>query len=351
MQLDQALLQAASRELLASSSVMLLTHVRPDGDAIGSMMGLGLALREASKEVQMVLPDGMPSSYRFLPGSDLVIRRPQAAVDFICVVDCSDLGRPGDVLEEGRIPDLNIDHHITNLNFARLNLVDTAAVSTTQIIQEILRFLEWPLSPFVAAALLTGLITDTIGFRTPNVTSHALRQAADLMDAGGDLADLYQRSLISKSYEAARLWGAGLSRLERDGRLVWTTLTLEDRRSANYPGRDDADLINLLSSIDSADVVIIFTELTNGQVKVSWRSQPGFDVSQVALAFGGGGHAAASGAEITGSLQQVQTLVLEATRPVLSGNDFGVNSANPNGPGQSNGLRIVRSSLREMRNG
>jgi phosphoesterase RecJ-like protein len=167
--------------------------------------------------------------------------------------------------------------------------------------------------------LLTGLVTDTIGFRTENVTAPVLRLAADLMEAGADLAEIYRRSLVDRSFEAVRLWGAGLGRIERSGRLVWTSLTLDDRRLARYPGRDDADLINILSSIDGADIAIIFIEQPNGRVKVSWRAQPGYDVSKLALSLGGGGHAAASGVEIPGTLPEVSRAILDLTRPLLNG--------------------------------
>jgi phosphoesterase RecJ-like protein len=110
-----------------------------------------------------------------------------------------------------------------------------------------------------------------------------------------------------------------LTKVERIGRLVWTNLTRLDREAVHYPGRDDADLINILAAIEDADISIIFMEQPNGSVKVSWRAQPGFDVAKVALGFGGGGHPAASGAEISGSLPEVQAAVLEQTRPLLNG--------------------------------
>jgi len=106
-------------------------------------------------------------------------------------------------------------------------------------------------------------------------------------------------------------------RLQREERLIWTSLTLADRAAVKYPGNDDADLVNVLSAIDDADLMVIFIEQKGGDVKVSWRAQPGFDVSKIALSFGGGGHAAAAGADINGSLEDVQERVLRATRILL----------------------------------
>jgi phosphoesterase RecJ-like protein len=175
-----------------------------------------------------------------------------------------------------------------------------------------------PITKPIAEALLTGLITDTIGFRTVNMTPKALRVAADLMETGVDLPALYQRTLLSRSLNAVRYWGVGLSKISANGRLVWTTLTLEDRQQVGYPGRDDADLINVLSTIEDTDIALILIEQTDERIKVSWRSKPGFDVSQIALNFGGGGHKTAAGAEIDGSLKEVQSKVLNMTQSLLS---------------------------------
>jgi phosphoesterase RecJ-like protein len=154
------------------------------------------------------------------------------------------------------------------------------------------------------------------------MTPKALRLAASLMEMGVDLPDLYQRALVSRSYEAMRLWGAGLSKLEHNGRMVWTTLTLTDRADIHYPGRDDADLINMLVNVEGAEVAIIFLEQPDGRVKVSWRAQPGIDVSRLALNHGGGGHSAASGAEIQGNLDEVRSTVLNETRELLGEEHF-----------------------------
>jgi phosphoesterase RecJ-like protein len=317
MALNRALIQQAHHLFQNARRVLIVSHIRPDGDSIGSLLGLGLALQAAGKQVWMVSEDGVPSNLRHLPGAEQVHHRPQGEFDLACCVDISDPSRAGEALQTYGQPDINIDHHITNLLYARVNLVDADAVATTQILADLMP--EWGLSigPEVASVLLSGLITDTLGFRTSNMTPHALRLTANLMEAGADLPELYRRGLITRSFEATRYWAAGLSRLEREGRLVWTALTLEDRKSAGYPGRDDADLVNVLSSIDDADVSVIFIEQPNERVKVSWRSQPGFDVSQIALQFGGGGHPAASGADVPGSLESVQAAVLAATRPLL----------------------------------
>jgi phosphoesterase RecJ-like protein len=315
--MDKLLIGNIGEAIFEAQKYLVVTHIRPDGDALGSLIGLGLMLGQRGKPVQMVCLDGIPANYRFLTGADLVAKKVGGEPGLILTVDCSELGRIGSGLQGLPQPDINIDHHQTNLNFARLNLVEPAAVSTTEILARCLDIWGYSIQPEIAAAFLTGMITDTLGFRTANVTPDTLRMAACFMEAGANLADIYLRTLVQRSYPAAKLWGSGLSKLEREGPLIWTSLTMADRRLVGYPGKDDADLINILSTIDEADVYIIFVEQPHGSVKVSWRARPGLDISRVALRFGGGGHPAASGAEIIGDLVDIQQQVLEATRQIL----------------------------------
>lgn len=315
--MDKRIVLEVNQKLLAAQDILLLAHVRPDGDAIGSMIGLGLSLRELGKDIQMVIPEGFPGTFRYLTGVELIHTRPHGQFDLIVTLDCSDLNRLKEVLNEYGTPDINIDHHPTNLNFAKLNLIDVKAVATSEMVAHILINNHLPITQDIANALLLGIITDTLGFRTNNITSSAMRITADLMEAGGDLPKIYFHGLLGRSFQAVLYWGAGLTNLQRDGRMIWTSMTLNDRQAVGYPGKDDADLINILTTIDNVDVVVVFVEQPNGQVKISWRAQPGFDVSKVALHFGGGGHIAAAGAEIEGSTQDVEKNVLQVTREIL----------------------------------
>jgi phosphoesterase RecJ-like protein len=315
--MTDTLLREIGQRIQTAQYILVGSHIRPDGDAVGSLIGLGLSLQAAGKKVQMVLADGVPQNFRHLAGSDQVIHKPEGTSDLTVVVDCSDLKRAGGAVEAGTIPDVNIDHHVTNLNFGHLNLIVPSAVATAEILTECLPVWGLPLTKPVAEALLTGIITDSLGFRTSNMTPNALRVAAGLMEIGVNLPELYNQALARRSYEAVRFWASGLQCMERCGRLVWTTLSIENRNKAGYGGRDDADLINVLSTIEDAQVALIFVEQPNGVVKVSWRGQPGVDVSKIALRFGGGGHPAAAGAEIPGSVEDVRTTVLQATRSLI----------------------------------
>jgi phosphoesterase RecJ-like protein len=311
-----------------ASKVLVVSHIRPDGDAVGSLLGMGLALKDQGKEVQMVLSDGVPSVFRHLPGTDLVRHHAHSEYDFSITLDCSDILRTGESLQ-GRQPDLNIDHHVTNLNFAKVNFVMPEAVATSAILAEFMESWGLVITEDIAKVLLSGIVSDTIGFRTPNVTPHTMRLAADLMEHGPNLSDLYTRALIRRSFEAAHYWGYGLLNLKREGRLVWAALSLKNREDAGYPGKDDADLINVISNLDGVDISVLFVEQSQGKVKVSWRGQPGYDVAQLALSFGGGGHPAAAGAELEGLISDVEEKVLTATKSVLENNHQKEQDTNP----------------------
>ena len=315
--MNDVLLEEIRSLITDAQRILVTTHVRPDGDAIGSLLGLGLSLQVAGKEVQMVLDDVVPASLRHLVGGQQINHEAKSAFDLSIVVDCSDIKRIGICFEGISAPDLNIDHHPTNENYGKHNLVEVSASATTEMLAEFIPLWGLPVTKDVASALLTGLITDTLGFRTSSVTSKTMRIAADLIDQGAEMSDLYIRSMVQRSFEAARLWGSGLSQLEREGPIVWTRLSLQDRQEAGYHGRDDADLINVLSAIKDASIAIIFIEQPSGSIKVSWRAQPGLDVARLATQFGGGGHAAAAGAEVQGSMDDVMPHILKVTQGLL----------------------------------
>ena len=317
--MDSQLIGEIKNRLSIANNIVIASHVRPDGDAIGSLLGLGLALRDAGKSVQMILVDGAPASFKHLAGSELIKKEPVGDHDTFITVDCADFKRTGKVFENFGQPDINIDHHKTNENFGKLNLIEAEEVATSAILTAHLPEWGYKITQPIAAALLTGIITDTLGFRTSNTTPEALRQCATLMETGVDMPEIYMRALVKKTFPAAKYWGAGLSSLESKNGIVWGTLTVADRKAAGYGGNDDADLINMISAIDGNKVGMVFVEQTDNHVKISWRAlEAGVDVSPIAKHFQGGGHAAAAGADIRGSLSEVQKEVLEKTREMLN---------------------------------
>lgn len=305
-----------TEKIALSERILIVSHVRPDADAVGSLLGLGLALKKIGKNVQMVLEDGI-DKYGYLPGSDFIAREPKGEVDMVIVVDCSDPQRVGEVLSGYSPIDLVVDHHRTNLEFGIINVTEPEQAATAAILFD--HIPDWGLSfdPQIATCLLSGIVGDTIGFRTSNVNSQLMRTTGALMDLGADLSDIYRSELVLKSFTSIRYWGAGLSRVQCEDGLVWTSLTLADRRKIGYPGNDDADLVNVLSAVQETQIALIFVEQSQEKIKVSWRARPGLDVSNIAFKFGGGGHAAASGADVAGTLADVQERVIIETRKLL----------------------------------
>ena len=314
--MTKAIDQSIKTKIDSSDLILIASHVRPDADAVGSLLGLGLGLIQAGKKVQMVLEDGA-DKFQYLPKSDLISQSAQGEVDMVIVVDCSDPTRVGAALDDYDKPDLVVDHHKTNLEFGTFNVVEPDQVATAAILFDHMPLWGLTITPEVATCLLSGIVGDTIGFRTSNVDAEAMRKSAALMDLGADLPSIYREELIVKPIKAVHYWGYGLSKLEHEDGIVWTSLTLADREKVGYAGNDDADLVNVLSSVKEAEIALIFVEQPHDEVKVSWRARPGLDVSGVAFNFGGGGHAAAAGADISGSLDDVKHRVIIETKELL----------------------------------
>ena len=319
--MTEANIKEAQQAIAEANNIAITAHVRPDGDAVGSVLALGQALKNEGKQVQMVLVDGIPDYLQFLTATNEVTTRVKDPIDLMIALDCGDAERIGPAMDaikvNGTTPiDINIDHHATNTYFGRINIVEDTAVSTTAILSEHFEALGLSITEPIAEALLTGLLTDTLGFRTSNINPAALRLAANLMEKGADLSGIYRKGLSQRTFEAFQYWGAGLSRMERKDGIVWTALTEADRKAIGYPTSDDGDLVNTLSNVTEADIVVIFVEHSPTKVKVSWRSRSGKDVAQIAGQFGGGGHKAAAGAMLEGTLEEVQKRVIEATRVV-----------------------------------
>lgn len=296
----------------ASRRVVLTTHAGPDGDGIGSMVGLSLALRALGKTVAMVCADPVPPDLTFVPHADEVQVLPQLAAlpfapDLIIVCDSASLERLGAVHAEGQtcfaaLPILNLDHHRTNERFGRVNLVDAAAAATVEIVYELLERLHVEPTQEAATALMTGLVTDTVGFRTESVTPRTLTLAAHLLERGAPLEEINYRVFRATRYAKLKLWGYGLSNLQRseDGRIVWTTLPREVRMELGAKETDLMGLASLIEGIEGADIVILAWDKRKDPLRtgISLRSRTA-NVAAIAQTLGGGGHAGAAGALLT----------------------------------------------------
>lgn len=302
-----------------AGKIALFCHIRPDGDALGSLIGFGWALEKAGKTVQFVCPDDLPPdgwlNPEFYDRTVDFVREP-GTYDLSILLDISDIARAGDYFTRpgSPKPGVCIDHHISNTGLAEINWIDADAPATSYLVADLIPKLGLSLDSNIAGMLLSGILMDTIGFSTTNTNPEVLEMSAHLMRSGADLYRITQLVLKAHSFEVSKYWACGLSKLERDGQLIWTWLTDTDREKSGYPYKDDAHLIDHLIVTDSALAAIVFIPLDIETVKVSWRSKPGLDVSAVAQVFGGGGHVAAAGAEVRGTLSLVMERVLKETQ-------------------------------------
>jgi len=319
--LTQASLEQAHRLVKSAQHPLLICHISPDEDAVGSMAGLGRALRQIGLAPILACSDPIPNTLSFIPGTDEIVSEVDATFDLVIALDSSDrerLGRFPQVPGFGDVPLLNIDHHLTNLHFGDVNLVDPRASSTAEVVLRLLGALAAPLDAEMATALLAGIVGDTRGFRTNNVTPQVMESALRLMKAGASLPYVALHSLDTRSTAAVRLWGAALSQLQIGDGVIWTSIPLAARQETGYTENGDASLVSFLISAEDADAAAVFVECEDGHVEVGLRAKPGFDVAQVALQFGGGGHALAAGCTLAGPLGEAQARVLAALKAGLA---------------------------------
>jgi len=294
--------------------VLIISHIMPDGDTLGSALGLAWALRARGIEARLSCADEVPPDFWFLPGVTDYAARTLTDEQAVLIVDSSDLERIGSIYGEAafaRVPVVNIDHHVTNLLYANINLVLPKA-STAELILDLVTFLQVPLDLRIATCLLTGVVTDTRGFRTSNVTADTLRAAVRLVEAGASLSEISDAVFNHRSLDTLRLWGPALTNVQRRGGIVWSEISQDMLREAGVDISAAGGLVNFLSSFHEAQVAIVFRELEDGRVDVSMRAVPTLDVSQVALAFGGGGHPQAAGCTVVGALSDVRERIITA---------------------------------------
>ncbi len=322
--MNQSLLELkkVGEEICQAGRILVICHVAPDGDAIGSLLGLGWLLRDRGKSVTLACEDPVPEAFTWLPGSDEVVQQGEGRHDLVISLDCSDERRLGEVYDESLapLPLINIDHHVTNTFFGTVNWVEPSAVATAQMILALAEGLDWELTERIAVCLLTGLVTDTRSFRTSNVDSAVFEAAMRLIEAGASLGEIIQRVLEQRPLATVRLWGDAITALQaRDG-VLWTAVTRAMRQRWGVGEEGSSGLASFLSGVRESNIVAVFTERDKGVIDVSMRAAPGYDVAAVALRLGGGGHPRAAGCTLETDLSQAKERVLAEIERYLSGN-------------------------------
>ena len=314
---------AAIRE---ARSLVMACHVNPDGDALGSMLGLALGLAPLSQSLTLLSQDGVPDILKFLPGAAQVRRTSDCETyDLAIVLDSGDLSRVGPhvhplIERAGRIVD--IDHHVLSGAFGDIQVLDSQAASTSEIVYALLEALGLPITPEVATCLFTGVITDTGSFRFQNVTPNTFHVAAALLNAGAPPAYISENVFENKTFAATRLLGHALSSLNQtpDGRVIWAHITAQDFAGLGATDEDTEGVVNYVRGVRGADAGLLFRQMPDGKIRVSLRSRETVNVAEVAQQFGGGGHRMAAGCTLSlqPPLDEAERLLVRAVHSRLS---------------------------------
>lgn len=323
MKADPGDLSAMIAALRQAGSVCVVGHVRPDGDCVGSQLALGMALRNAGKQVLVWNEDPLPRKLEFLDPLKL-FSRPESGRDLECVVatDAANyerLGRAGECVRSRKIL-LNIDHHASNPGYGDLNWVVPDVPSTGELILELLRRARWPVTPEISDCLFTAVSTDTGSFQYPSTRPETLRSAAELVERGANLGRIGREVYDSHPMSRFRLLRHVYRqcRFTHDDRIAYFWLRRGDYARAGAEREESEGLIDHIRAVEPVVVAVVFEEMIDGRVRISLRSKnDAVDVNLVAQQFGGGGHRLAAGARVEGSALAVQRRVLRALRRAI----------------------------------
>lgn len=303
----------------------VLSHVRPDGDALGSQLALALSLQELGKTVRVWNEDGMLEKYSFLPNAELLTKPPSAKedVDLVVALDTAvqtRLGTTLDAVSSSKMT-INIDHHPSNPGYGDLVYIDATSPATGQILFELMVDQKLPLTKEIAENLYVAISTDTGSFQYPNTTARTFEIAAELIRAGVDVGRVSQ--LIYENYPRRRIELLrellGTMRFEGNGQVASFSLSLALAKRLGVRPEDNEGLIDHLRAIHGVIVAVFFEELPDGKVRVSMRSKSGkADVCAICMKFGGGGHRLAAGARVRGTLAEVEQKVMEAICEIVN---------------------------------
>jgi bifunctional oligoribonuclease and PAP phosphatase NrnA len=306
-------------------SFALMSHMRPDGDAIGSQLGLGLALEAMGKTVHYWNEDGLPESLAFLPCSEKISQPPADAVEVEVAIalDTATKVRLGESnLRAAAKAGLwvNIDHHISNPLYGDVNYVDAKSPATGQIVYEIIKSLQMPLPDAARDAIYVAVSTDTGSFQYDSTTADTYRMAADMMDRGLAVGDINAKTYDSHPFRRIELLRRLLNTLEltTDGKVAHWEMPDAWRVDLALKPEDSEGLIDMIRAIRGVQVAVFFEELLGGKVRVSMRSKDrSVNVCDIATSLGGGGHALAAGIRMAGPLEEAKRQVLDAIRKVI----------------------------------
>ena len=302
---------------------VVTSHARPDGDAVGSVLGCVQILRGMGKQADAYLGDGVPFIYRGLPRASEVRTGPvnRAHYDGVIVLECDCLGRTSLDGIAGLFS-INIDHHETYTEYADVNYVVSSAAAVSEIVYRLAVHAGVTITPEIATSLYTAMLTDTGSFCYSSTNAQTFALAREMVLAGADPSAIAQQVYFSNPLSKMHLLGHALSHLQCDGAISWMYVSLDDMRASSATGEDCEGLVNWALGIHGIEATAFFREISGSRYRVSLRSKGRIDVGRIAQAFGGGGHCCASGHLVAGPLEAAASRVLAALRHALelSGN-------------------------------
>ena len=307
-------------------SFAVVSHVRPDGDAIGSTLALGHALEQRGKSVRYLNQNGCPESLAFLPGAEKIEASREVGELDIEVAIFLDTGNHARVGEDslravqGASLVINIDHHLSNPGYGDLNLIDSGSPATGQIVYDLLTELNYPISEISRDSIYVAVSTDTGSFQYSGTTERTYAMAADLVSRGLDVGEINRLIYDNQPYRRVALMRSLLNTLGRseDGKLVWWDLSEETKKKLSLIDDDSEGMIDFIRAVSGVVVAIFFEEIGDNMIRVSMRSKERrFNASEVCGVFGGGGHALAAGIRMPGPLEEAREKVLAEVRAAM----------------------------------
>lgn len=310
------------KEIEKAESIVILTHESPDGDAIGSSLAMKLALENIGKKPDVIIPE-FPEVFNFLPGTkDVKQESDIAQYDLAISVDCATSKRiAGEEYFENAKRTVVIDHHGSNNMFGDLNFVNPVSPACCEILAGIFDNYNINIDKQIGSCLLTGIITDTGGFKYPATTAETFEFTADLLRKGVNVSDIYKRVLQTVTRAHFELSKRVFDRMEilEDGKITFTYINKDDEEEVGAKPGDHEGLVEIGRNLEGVEVSIFIrqTDSPKEEYKVSMRSTGDINVSDVCLMFGGGGHPRAAGAKITGTVEEVKQKLLKELKKVL----------------------------------
>lgn len=299
----------------------ITSHIRPDGDSLGSSLALCWILRSLKKDAEVIMCDQVPHAYSKLPGADDVKVVPDVVrqYDAVFVIECSDVSRPG-LPSLGEQFVVNIDHHSTTELFGDVNWIDSTAAAVGEMIYNLAKAIGARITPELASCVYAALLTDTGSFHFSNTTERTFKIASELVKHGAQPAKLSQAIFYSYPYAKVRLVGEVLSTLKRDdsGRIAWIRMSKEAMEETGATEDDSDGIINYPLTVGEVEAVAFFRELSNSTFRISLRSKNRVNVARVAESFGGGGHCNAAGFTVQADFDELSKEVISRLKEAVA---------------------------------